>query len=225
SKFANLPTKSSFNQRFLKIAIIPALFFMGSLPGWVQWILIILVIAAVVFYKKHRGAYVEEQVEHIKSVDLPDVEARIAQGNQQIESLQPWLYEVQSLMTEEMTSLDCVRGIRTQLMRGAPNWFAALQAYQAALDGQARAKREEQHYQYIEEQARQMAANSAKAAKDAAAAKELAEQAKKDRETKSSSDGCPYCGSSRIAFVQSYYDPVYERWYMPHWKCATLEVL
>lgn len=205
-----------------KIAVIPAFFLMSVLPGWVQWIIIILVIVAVVFYKKHRRAYVEVRVEQIQSVDLPDVEAKIAKSNQQIESLQPWLYKVQSLMTEEMTSLDCVRGIRAQLMRGAPNWFAALQAYQATLDAQARAKREEEHRQYMEEQARQTAANSAKAAQDAAAAKNLAAQAQARakaqaaQESKPTSPRCPYCGSAQVAFIQSYYDPEERALMKPH---------
>lgn len=88
---------------------------------------------------------------------------KIQQCGDDLNSLTSWAMSVKtlfSLLPENLRNLESLRGIRDQLLHGAPNWYTAVQGYQAVL------QREEQARQMREMQAnvQQVAAESRRTA-------------------------------------------------------------
>ena len=99
------------------------------------------------------------QIETIQNQQITAVDMKIRQCGDNLNSLGPWTMSVKtlfSLLPENLRNLESLRGIRDQLLQGAPNWYTAVQGYQSAL------QREEQARQMREMQAnvQQVAADS-----------------------------------------------------------------
>ncbi len=195
------------------IGLVIGFFLCGQLPGLLQWVIIILVIVAIVNYKKYRKAYVAKEVERINTELLPEANLDIEKCDQEIASLNPWVMKVKSLMMKDnMMNLQYVQGIRDQLECGAPNWFEAVKAYEARVEKKADDERKEQHRQTVEQQARIAAANSERAAMEAEAAKRLQEEERRKREEQEAErrkNACPrcHCNFELVTAYESWGEP------------------
>lgn len=130
-----------------------------------NWFLPVLIaaIAGGFIYKKKQKPVWESQMADIQNQQIPDVDMKIRQCGDNLNSLGSWAMSVKtlfSLLPENLRNLESLRGIRDQLLQGAPNWYTAVQGYQSVL------QREEQARQMREMQAnvQQVAADSKRTA-------------------------------------------------------------
>lgn len=128
----------SLKRRIKGLPFIPGIIALVVLSLFSKWFLIFLVAAIVfaVLYKKKKKPEWEEQVSNIEKKQIPSLETQIVRSNEQLNSIRAWTVNVKSLLAllpENLRNLSALRGIREQLMQGAPNWFSALQAYQSLL--------------------------------------------------------------------------------------------